>query len=373
MQPLSRHPHIRLFSKTAFVAAILGACAMPSTADPIGTGGYGISTFASGNSSYSHPDSIATVGNSVFVVYTNGVAPDGSDGKSSTLVQYNLGGSVQNQYSLAGSADGLKLDPYTGMLWVNHNEDGNSFVTMVNPATGAQSANYNFSAAPHGGGYDDVAFLNGKTYGSASNPSVNAQNQVNGQPSIVSVQISGGQAVATGVLANNASATNIATGASIKTNQTDPDSMAVDPNGGLVLDSQQDGQLLLVNNVGTGKQTARDLFLVDANGKSVTVDDTVFPNTSNGFMLVSDPVDNKIWKFSSTSFTVGGAYSGGNADSFGTINQNTGLYTAAITGLGGASGEAFVSDTPEPSTMALIGLAFAGMAAFQLRKRVGKA
>ncbi|MDQ2841276.1 MAG: hypothetical protein M3Y72_09605 [Acidobacteriota bacterium] len=102
-------------------------------------------------------------------------------------------------------------------------------------------------------------------------------------------------------------ATNIATGATNKTNQTDPDSMTTTPKGGLLLDSQGDGQLFFVNNVGTSKQTVGDLFLVDSTGKTVMVDDTVFPTTSKGFVLVSDPTDNTVWKVSSNSFVVNGA------------------------------------------------------------------
>lgn len=108
-------------------------------------------------------------------------------------MQYNMNGSVLNQYSLLGSNDGLKYDSATGMIWATHNEDGNAFVTLLNPVTGAQSAQYKFSAAPHGGGYDDIAFLNGKTYVAASNPSVDASNHVNGAPSIAAVQLTGAQ------------------------------------------------------------------------------------------------------------------------------------------------------------------------------------
>ncbi len=347
----------------------LALLAGPAFADPVGSNGYNISVFAQGTASYSHPDSIAVVGNSAFVTYTNNVAPDGSDGKSSTIVQYNMNGSVLNQYSALGSNDGLKYNSSTGTLWAAHNEDGNAFVTLLNPMTGQQSQQYAFSAAPHGGGYDDISFLNGKTYVSASNPSVNAGNQVNGAPSIASVQLQGTKAVVTGVLANNAMATNIATGATIMTNQTDPDSMTTTPKGGLVLDSQGDGQLLFVNNVGTSKQTIGDLFLVDSKGNPVTVDDTVFPTSSTGFVLLSDPADNTVYKIASNSFAVDGAYSGGNANSFGIIDQQSGLYTPFINGLGGASGEAFVSDTPEPATFGLAALALAGLGVFASRKK----
>ncbi len=361
---------MKLITQRVALAAIpLALSIAVMSADPVATGGYNISVFAQGASSYQHPDSIAVVGSSVFVTYTNNVAPDGSDGKSSTVVQYNMAGSMLNQFSLLGSNDGLKYDASTGNIWAAHNEDGNAFITLLNPATGQQSQQYPFSAAPHGGGYDDLSFLNGKTYVSASNPSVDANNKVNGAPSISSVQLTGGQAVVTGVLANNATATNIATGKTIVTNQTDPDSMTTTPSGGLVLDSQQDGQLLFVNNVGTSKQTVGDLFLVDSQGKSVMVDDTVFPTTSKGFVLVSDPTDNTVWKVSSDAFTINGAYSGGNSDSFGIINQTTGLYTPFITGLGGASGEAFVSSTPEPSALGLSALAFGFLAFGLFRKR----
>ncbi len=280
-----------------------------------------------------------------------------------------MSGSVLNQYTLAGSNDGLKFDPSSGLLWALHNQDGNAFATTLNPTTGQQSQQYPFSAAPHGGGYDDISFLNGKTYVSASNPSVDANNKVNGAPSISSVQLTGGKAVVTGVLANNAIATNVLTGKTLVTNQTDPDSMTTTPTGGLVLDSQQDGQLLFVNGVGTSKQTVSDLFLVDSKGNPVTVDDTVFATSPGGYVLVSDPAGNTVYKVSSSSFVLDGAYSGGNGDSFGIINQQTGLYTPFITGLSGASGEAFVTNTPEPATLGLLSVALLGVGALGWRKR----
>ena len=75
---------------------------------------YTISTFASGVAgTYFQPDSIAVLGNHIFIGYGNGVAKDGSDGKSSTIVEYALNGDVVTTFSVVGHNDGLRVNPQT--------------------------------------------------------------------------------------------------------------------------------------------------------------------------------------------------------------------------------------------------------------------
>src|SRR5262249_9427384 len=107
---------------------------------------------------------------------------------------------------------------------------------------------------PHGGGYDDLYFLNGKQYPfiSASNPDQNKSNEdypivavitgltdgVNGKPGYVAVAP---------ILRHNASAIDVATGASVTLNEVDYDSLSVDSQGNLVLVSQEDCDLIFLN------------------------------------------------------------------------------------------------------------------------------
>src|SRR5215472_13442604 len=94
-----------------------------------------ITTFATGTAvSATGPDSISLSRNSVWVSYTNGADSTGLRG-SSTIVQYKLNGEVLQIYSIAGSVDGLKVDPRTGTVWALQNQDGNSTLSLINPNT----------------------------------------------------------------------------------------------------------------------------------------------------------------------------------------------------------------------------------------------
>ncbi len=134
---------------------------------------YTISTFATGVAgTYFQPDSIAVLGDRVFIGYGDGVAKDGTDGKSSTVVEYKLNGDVVGIISVLGHNDGLRVNPQTKRLWALQNEDGNPNLAIINPATGTQTF-YTFGPTPHGGGYDDIAFRGNDVFLSASNPSNN--------------------------------------------------------------------------------------------------------------------------------------------------------------------------------------------------------
>jgi hypothetical protein len=64
---------------------------------------YSISTFATGVAHvYFQPDSIALLDGRIFIGYRNGGAPDGSDGKSSTIVEYKKNGDVVKIHSVVG-------------------------------------------------------------------------------------------------------------------------------------------------------------------------------------------------------------------------------------------------------------------------------
>jgi hypothetical protein len=59
------------------------------------------STFAIAPSGSSQPDSITKGGGSIWVEYGNGADSAGKSG-SSTIVQYDLHGNVENAYTLTG-------------------------------------------------------------------------------------------------------------------------------------------------------------------------------------------------------------------------------------------------------------------------------
>src|ERR1700680_2124773 len=147
---------------------------------------YQLSVFASAPSGLSAPDSIAVLRDHVFVGYGDGNAPDGSDGKSTQIVEYSLNGTVEYTYTVKGHSDGLKVDPSTHLLWALQNEDASASLVIINPKTHQQNF-YTFGPTLHGGGYDDIVFRDCKVYISASNPA----NSPNTGPAIVSAVLGG--------------------------------------------------------------------------------------------------------------------------------------------------------------------------------------
>ena len=90
------------------------------------------------------------------------------------MVEYDHSGHIEQTYQIAGSVDGLKMDPVTHEIWALQNEDGNSTLTLINPeeqSVGSLPLSYAVPSATHG--YDDVAFLNGKVFISETNPANN--------------------------------------------------------------------------------------------------------------------------------------------------------------------------------------------------------
>ena len=125
--------------------------------------------FATGTGGATQPDSLTLGNNSLWAEYGNGAASDGSSG-SSTIVQYSLSGDVLQTLSIPGSADGLKVDPNTGIVFALQNQDGNSTLSLIDPTSGQVSGPLSYVNPSTMRGYDDVAFVNGQVYLSYTNP-----------------------------------------------------------------------------------------------------------------------------------------------------------------------------------------------------------
>lgn len=338
----------------ALCAAAAAALASTAHAAPVTASGYALTTFATAPAGSTAPDSVVVAGGNVYVGYGNGGAPNGSGGATSTIAEYSLTGSLLGTTSVAGHNDGLRYNAATNQLWSLQNEDGNATLVQITPNSLAQSKPYTFSAAPHGGGYDDVAFTGGKAFISASAPTIDP----NTAPAIVSATPSGNTVQVSGVLAGNATATNIATGKPTTLNLQDPDSLIAGPNGGLVLTSQADSQLVFVANPGTASQSVSVLPL------TAQVDDTAFASGGLGTLLFADKKANAIYALTG-DFTPGGAYSaaatpnsGVGTPSISSVDLATGVLTPIASGLGGVGGEAFLpgplAAVPEPGSVALL-------------------
>ena len=343
---------------------------LPASAQgPVAASPYNLTVFAKAPAGLSAPDSIAVLGDRVFVGYGDGHAPDGSDGLSSQIVEYRMDGSIVQIFTVLGHNDGLKIDPHTHHLWALQNEDANPNLVIFNLENGDRQL-YQFGPTPHGGGYDDIVFRGCDVFISASNPAKNP----NAGPAIVSVRLEGHLAEVEPLLAGEANAIDIPTGAKIELNLQDPDSMTLDPLGDIVLDSQADQEIIVVTEPGTPNQRALrvPLSFIAANGSptSVETDDTAFASSSQGFLLFADKSLNTVYKLTKDAFAPGSAYTAADGGPFvGTLDFTRGLITPVVTGLSNPGGLVFVDTSDLTALPAKIGAIGATTATNQCRDR----
>jgi hypothetical protein len=337
--------------KTLVFSAIVALCAVGVTAAaqptiPTAEKGYSISVFAKGVvGKYTAPDSLAVIGDHVYIGYGDGNDPTGEDGKSNMIVEYTKDGRKTFSFTVIGHNDGLKVNPYTHTIWAMQNEDANPNLVIFDPKTRSQRQFSFATPPPNGGGYDDIVFRNGEAYFSASNPAHNP----NAAPAIVKAKFVGDVIEVSPVLEGTASATNVVTGAQVTLNLQDPDSMTLTPSNNILLDSQGDSELILVRKPGMNQRVLQ-IPLTSPFG-TPQVDDTLFIPSDDGFMLVSDTPANTTYMIRKTEFIPGTAYSAGvgAANSAGVtpgfvgrLDLDFGQLTPIVTGLNSPHGLAFV-------------------------------
>ena len=331
-----------LVASAAMLLSVVPAFGQATAPTPVK--GYTLSVFATGVvGQYTAPDSIAVYQDHVYIAYGDGNDPTGADGKTNKIVEYTRAGQKVYSFNVKGHNDGMKVNPYTHKLWVEQNEDANPSLVVFDPETRTKTV-YTYASAPQaGGGYDDIAFRNGKVYLSASNPAHNP----NAYPAIVEAKLEGNQVVVTPVLEGTATATNILTGAQMTLNLQDPDAMTTSPGGDLVLDSQGDSELVVVRRAGSQNQSALLVPLSSPYGQP-QADDSMFTPSSEGFMLITDAGSNITYKLSKAEFAPGILYSTAVAGSsstpgfVGRTDLEFGQITPVVTGLINPSGLAFV-------------------------------
>jgi hypothetical protein len=307
---------------------------------------YMVSVFATSPPNATQPDSIVAWGDDIIVGFQNHVAKDGSDGLSSTIVEFSASGEVKRSFSVPGHNDGLRIVG-DGKLWALQNEDANPNLVVIDLESGGQTP-YQFAPTPHGGGYDDIVVANnGDVYLTASNPNVNTAG-VDVFPALVRARLSNGNLVLEGVLNGNDPAVDIATGATVALNLTDPDSMTKDLKGNIVFTSQADSELIFVGHVGTKQQTVGRLGVTSAaaapGAAPLTIDDTAFVPPGAAYLLVTDVGSGTIYRIDrSFGFETGQAYSASDtAGLVGTLNLDNGVVTPVVTGMSSARGLLFV-------------------------------
>ena len=304
------------------------------------------SIFAVAPTGSSAPDSVTGGDGSIWVEYGNTTSSKATPGTAgnSTVVQYDRLGNIENTYTLGGEVDGLKFDPNTGVVWALQNQDGNSQITFIDPATNQVSAPLTYDSGYTYGstssrGFDDVAFDKGKVFLSETNPANP------GDP--VVVQLVNGNApfgtlVTDSVLRLGDTGTNLVTGA---TNQplpvTDPDSLKTLPDGSLILTGEHDTAYTFIHDPGTANQTA-SFFTLPAGSSSP--DDAIMPNATAGTFYLAATTDNNVLAINVTDIDPKDLYAsvGNNFDQ---IDLSTGAVTTLASGVNGAHGVLF-----QPST-----------------------
>ena len=354
---MKRHYLMSLCSLVAALVLILTACSSsPSTNSTTTTAnstptpqasdfglatlpGYQVSLFARQTTAFNNPDSLVVDNGFVYIDYQNTTAKDCTDKNSSTIVQYDMQGKMLKTFTVAGHSDGMRADPSTHLLWVTSCEDGNPKFVTIDPSSGTITP-YTFPPTPHGGGYDDLCFLNGTVYVAASNPNLNAAG-VNVFPAVDKMTIGNGKVNLTPVLMGNATATDLLAKAKTSLNEVDPDSMTVDTNGDLVLVNQAGSELVFLKNPGTPQQTVTRIPVGDQ------LDDTVWTPSSPGRLLVTDGViGNTYWitAYPGTVYTQAPDDSGV-VGFVGVVNMTTGFVTPAVIGLVHPTGMIFVPNS----------------------------
>jgi hypothetical protein len=314
--------------------------------DPTVQGQHILATAPTGSSA---PDSITIGGGSIWVEYGNGANSAGASG-SSTIVQYSMIGQVLKTYTVKGLADGLKYDTATGNVWMLLNNDGNSTLQFINPATQQVSGPLKYGSdyvyGPNSSrGFDDVVFDGNRVFLSETNPANP------GDPVIV--QLLNGQApfgtlMTTGILSFGDTGTNLVTE---QKNQplpvTDPDSLKLLPNGELLLTGEADGAYIFVKDPGTTNQTESFVTLP----KGYVPDDAIMPTSQSGTFYISNQGANDIISVKVTGLNTHDLYADiANKNELVQIDPTTGAITPIVTSLSNPHGLEFVpsvSDTPK--------------------------
>jgi len=308
---------------------------------------YAVRVFAQAPPNTTQPDSIVAWRDRIIVGFQNNVAKDGSDGKSSTIVEFSLSGEPQRSFTVPGHNDGLRVVG-DDQLWALQNEDANPNLVVIDLRSGAATP-YTFAPTPHGGGYDDIVVgADGAVYLTASNPNLNSAG-INVFPALVRARLWKGTVLLETVLYGNGSATDIASGSAVTLNLTDPDSMTRDLKGNIVFTSQADSVLVFVRRPGEGDQSVGRLDLSSTatgpGGALITIDDTTFTPPGAEYLLVTDVGGGTIYRVdrSEFGFEPGQAYSASDtAGIVGTLNLDNGVITPIVTGLVSGRGLQFV-------------------------------
>ncbi len=299
-----------------------------------------VTVFATGAAlGINSPDSIAIGNKSLWVAYTNGASSTGATGNS-TVVQYDPSGLVVAQYTIAGSVDGLKVNPISGLVWALQNQDGNSTLTLIDPVKGITSGSpIPYAVQSTTRGYDEPVFRGNRVFLSYTNPTGP------GDATIQVLSSSSSPIKVNTVLTMGATGLNLATGQTNQpTSQNDPDSLKLTPSGDLMLTSGDDGQFIFVKNPALLTQSVAFLNVLDpTTGTHVSgLDDEVFITAAKGTFYLADTKNNQVLAIDASGLPMWALYASvGSLNELVAVDMKTGNVTPYVSNLNGPHGLVF--------------------------------
>ena len=343
-----------LLALTLSIGAAFLVNVKQAQAAPIAVAPYTLATFkGTAPSGASQPDdiSVSADGTGLWVGYGNGAMSDGTSG-SSNLVEYAIStGTVLQNVTIPGHIDGLKVDPATGEVWADINEDAKPTVVIVNPKNGKVQT-FLVTSSLVTGGVDDLVFSgNDSAFVTASSQTPSTTLPVIVEISVKEKKKNGSLSITSVLPQSPTTVWNVVTNKA-ETGDTigDPDSMTIDPAGELVLNDRTSHSLFIVRNSSATKPVLRvPLALFTTPDVPLEVDDTTFttsPTTgassTAGTIFITDTKANIIYTLTKPYFPSNEVYSAANVlNEVGLVDLNTGLFVPVATGFMGVHGLAF--------------------------------
>jgi hypothetical protein len=280
----------------------------------------------------------------IWTAYQNGINPNGSPGApggptNSTVAGYDPStGALVTSFSVAGKVDGLSADRDLGRLIATVNEDDNSALQLIEPATGAVTT-YAYSPNPAvsgNGGTDSIAIWDHHMYLTHSNPNDTGQ----GTQYRVTLQGFSHTALLTPVFYDNSPATNVVTGVTARLGLTDPDSSFVMPAaspsfaGQLATIAQADGQLVFAAHHGWGLKLHVLPLSDNVSGNVPPIDGFAVATADRGTLYVIDAKGGTIQALNTAGWPKGTVFVGEPSDNHNPLVGTLDLTTGVITPLG---------------------------------------
>jgi hypothetical protein len=277
----------------------------------------------------------------IWTAYQNGINPDGTPGTpggptQSTVTGYDAKtGTLVKTIMVTGKVDGLTADPAIGRLIATVNEDSNSAVNLINPATGTVTT-YQYSPSPTvagNGGTDSIAVRGRDIYLVHSNPSDATQ------PAEYRVTLDNSTHTAFlhPVFADNATATDAVTGKPVTLGLTDPDTNGFMPEqsprfaGQMVTISQGDGQMIFASHVRSAPKLTVLNMTDNVPGNTPPIDGMAVATEGRGTLYVVDAKAGTIMALDTHGWPTGTVFVGEPSDNsnplVGTLNLSTGQIT----------------------------------------------